>query len=154
VASAASPAEEPKDSLESRAFSAKTLVTKAAFSAGGAMGGTGLGVVTGLALSNVSGQPIFGQIGGAVGALGGAAAGLAASGDGVNKENLARSLGSWVGASVGSSAGMWAAQGMGAYFAQNGAAALFATNSALLGTAAGGLVGPALPFLGAEGKGD
>jgi hypothetical protein len=144
---------EPQDTVETGGLTAKTFVTKAAFTTGGALGGSGLGVVTGLALSNVSGSAVFGQIGGVVGAVGGAAAGLAASSKGISKENLARSVGSWVGASVASSAGMWAAGTAGAYLAQNGAAALFANNSALLGTAAGGLIGAAIPFIGAEGAG-
>ena len=55
----------------------KDVVTKSAFTAGGALGGTGLGVATGLAISNISGNPVFGQFGGLVGAVGGAAAGLA-----------------------------------------------------------------------------
>ena len=130
----------------------KDIVTKGAFTAGGALGGTGLGVATGLAISNISGNPIFGQFGGLVGAVGGAAAGLAASQKGASKANLARSVGAWAGASVLSSGGMWAVGHATSYMAAHGAAAVLGANGALVGAVTGGLVGAAVPFIGSEGR--
>ncbi len=140
-----------QDTFESGGLSAKSLVAKGAYAAGGALGGTGLGVVTGLALSNLSGNPVFGQLGGVIGIAGGVAAGLAASKGDLNKEALTRSVGSWVGASAGASGGMWALGAIGGALAQNGASAVLATSGALMGAAAGGLVGAALPFIGVKG---
>jgi hypothetical protein len=130
----------------------KDVVTKSAFTAGGALGGTGLGVATGLAISNISGNPVFGQFGGLVGAVGGAAAGLAASQKGASKANLARSVGAWAGASVLSSGGMWAVGHATSHLAAHGAGALIGANGALVGAVAGGLVGAAIPFIGSEGR--
>ena len=127
----------------------KDIVTKGAFTAGGALGGTGLGVATGLAISNLSGNPIFGQFGGLVGAVGGAAAGLAASQKGASKANLARSVGAWAGASVLSSGGMWAVGHATSYMAAHGAAAVLGANGALVGAVAGGL---GKNFLGLGGE--
>ena len=130
----------------------KDVVTKSAFTAGGALGGTGLGVATGLAISNISGNPVFGQFGGLVGAVGGAAAGLAASQKGASKANLARSVGAWAGASILSSGGMWAVGRATSHLAAHGAGALIGANGALVGAVAGGLVGAAIPFIGSEGR--
>ena len=130
----------------------KDVVTKSAFTAGGALGGTGLGVATGLAISNISGNPVFGQFGGLVGAVGGAAAGLAASQKGASKANLARSVGAWAGASILSSGGMWAVGHATTHLAAHGAGALIGANGALVGAVAGGLVGAAIPFIGSEGR--
>jgi hypothetical protein len=130
----------------------KDVVTKGAFTAGGALGGTGLGVATGMALSNVSGNAIFGQFGGVAGAVGGAAIGLAASQQGVSKENLAKSVGSWVGASVLSSGGMWVVGKASAHLAAHGASVLLGVNGPLLGAVTGGLVGAAIPFVASDGK--
>lgn len=130
----------------------KDIVTKGAYTTGGALGGTGLGVATGLALSNVSGNPIFGQFGGIAGAVGGAAAGFVASQNGVSKENLARSVGSWVGSSMLSSAGMWAVGSATSSLAAHGASAVLGANGALIGAVAGGLIGAAVPFIGSEGR--
>lgn len=141
------PKAEPKGEL-----TVKDVVTKSAFTAGGALGGTGLGVATGMAISNISGSPVFGQFGGLVGAVGGAAVGLAASQKGASKANLARSVGAWAGASVLSSGGMWAVGHATSHLAAHGAGALLGANGALVGAVAGGLVGAAVPFIGSEGR--
>lgn len=146
------PKKAPENPKNNNDLTIKDVVTKGAFTAGGALGGTGLGVATGLALSNISGNPVFGQFGGIAGALGGAAIGFSASHKGVSKENLARSVGSWVGASVLSSAGMWGVGSASAALATYGASAVLGANGALIGAVAGGLVGAAVPLAGSKGK--
>lgn len=140
------------DNNKNNDLTIKDVVTKGAFTAGGALGGTGLGVATGLALSNISGNQLFAQFGGVAGAVGGAAIGFSASHKGVSKENLARSVGSWAGASVLSSAGMWAVGNATASLASSGASAILGANGALIGAVAGGLVGAAVPLAGNKGK--
>jgi hypothetical protein len=139
----------PKDTSD---IDLKTVVTRGAITVGGGMGGAGLGAITGQVMMNLSGSPVFSTFGGVAGAIGGAAAGFAASQGDVSKETLVRSGGAWLGASVGSAAGMWVVGAAGAALAASGASSLFAVNGALIGTAAGGLVGAAIPFVGTDGK--
>ena len=146
------PTPNPDSGEKPNHISVKDIVTKSAFTAGGALGGTGLGVATGMAISNLSGNPIFGQFGGVVGAVGGAAAGFTASNQGVSKAHLAKSVGSWVGASVLSSGGMWAVGKASAHLAGYGASAVLGMNGALIGAVTGGLVGAAIPFIDSEGR--
>lgn len=140
----------PKDKAE---INLRTVVTRGAFTVGGGMGGAGLGAITGQVMKNLSGSPVFSTFGGVAGAIGGAAAGFAASRGDVSKETLVRTGGAWLGASVGSAAGMWVVGAAGAALTANGASGLFAANGALIGTAVGGLLGAAAPFTGVEGKG-
>lgn len=129
----------------------KKSVTSAAYAAGGALGGLALGAVSGEVMSRLTQNEIFSTFGGGVGAIGGAATSLALS---LSNEpvSMARTFGSWAGASVGATGGMYAMGGIGTALASHGAAALFGTEGALLGAVGLGLAGAGVAFAGADGK--
>lgn len=126
---------------------AKKVAVAVAYTSGGTMGGLVLGGIGGTLLSNWTGNPIFQQAGGAVGALAGAASGLVAA-QSDKPGTLVRTLGAWTTATVGTGAGYYAGNLAGQWLASHGAAPFFGPNTALVAAMAGGVAGAAVAFTG------
>ena len=135
-----------------KGFSAKDMVTRTACLSGGVLGGTTVGALTGTALAGIAGVPNLSTIGAAVGAVGGASAGWMVSADGVDKKSLLLATGSLATGSVGMSVGMWGFQAFGKELAEMGCASVLGSQGALIGAAAGGILGAALPLTKCDGK--
>ena len=130
----------------------KDVATKTACLSGGVLGGTTVGALTGTALAGIAGIPNLSTIGAAVGAVGGASAGWMVSTDGVDKKSLLLATGSLAAGSVGMSVGMWGFQAFGKELAEMGCASVLGSQGALIGAAAGGVLGAALPLTKCDGK--
>lgn len=140
--------EEPQDT----GISAQDIVTKGAYATGGALGGVGLGVVTGNLMTSLTGVPLFSSVGGIAGGLGGAATGLAVSDSQNRGRTMYRVFAGWAGSSVGSLAGQSVATAAGQALSASGAAPWIGAVAPVVGTAVGALAGATLPLVGADGK--
>jgi hypothetical protein len=145
------PADDKDKDRKANDLDLKKAINGAAYATGGALGGLALGAVSGKVMSFVTHNDVFTTYGGGIGAIGGAATSLAIS---LSDEpvSLVRTFGSWTGASAGATGGMYVLKGLGNLLAENGASALFGSQGALLGAAAGGLAGAGVAFAGDNSK--
>lgn len=136
----------PSAKPEKTDITPQDIVTKGAYLTGGALGGVGVGVVTGKVMSDLTGISMFSSVGGVAGALGGAASAYALSGNANKKEALVRVSAGWVGGSLGSAAGQFVLGKAGEALVAAGASSYLGAAGPLVGTLVGGLGGASLPM--------
>lgn len=136
----------PSAKPEKTDITPQDIVTKGAYLTGGALGGVGVGVVTGKVMSDLTGISMFSSVGGVAGALGGAASAYALSGNANKKEALLRVSAGWVGGSLGSAAGQYVLGKAGEALVAAGASPYLGAAGPLVGTLVVGLGGASLPM--------
>ena len=136
LAQANSPQPEP-EKTEEDSLSVQDMVTKGAYATGGALGGVGMGIVTGQVMTSLTGVPIFSQVGGFAGAMAGAGTALAASKSENKAQTLKEVFFSWGLGSAGAAGGQYAMTAVGETLAASGAGAWVGATAPLLGTVVG-----------------
>lgn len=122
------------------------MIVKGAYGSGGAVAGTGLGIVTGGILANLTGTPSLTSVGGVLGAVGGAGTAVVMAGSENKMQALGQMAAGWGGAAAGAAAGQWVAGNVLGSFATAAGYEGLAAAAPFLGTAAGaiaGSIGPA-----------